>query len=118
MIRYHQFDFAQKWVEEYGSSDNAEDFAYMRAYSPYHKVQDKTAYPAVMLVSGDSDTRCNPMHSRKMVARLQASSVSEYPIILDYKSSWGHMAAQPLNARIEALTDRLSFLCSQLGVVI
>ena len=44
------------------------------AYSPYHHVQDGADYPAVLLISGDADTRCNPMHARKMAARLQAAT--------------------------------------------
>jgi len=55
---------------------------------PYHHVEDGAAYPAVLLLSGDADTRCNPMHARKMAARLQAASGSGYPILLDYKRAW------------------------------
>ena len=56
------------------------------AYSPYHHVQDGADYPAVLLISGDADTRCNPMHARKMAARLQAANqLRHIPILLDYK---------------------------------
>jgi prolyl oligopeptidase len=116
MLRYHHFDAATKWIEEYGCAEDSEDFASLLGYSPYHNVTKRTAYPAAIFVSGDSDTRCNPMHSRKMVARLQAASISGHAVILDYKTSWGHMPAQPLQTRIEVLTDRLSFLCGELGV--
>lgn len=116
MLRYHRFDFADSWVDEYGSAENADDFPFLRAYSPYHRVQDGVTYPAVMLISGDADTRCNPMHVRKMAARLQAATSSGHPILLDYKPTWGHRPVQPLSRRIEALTDRLAFLCHELGV--
>jgi prolyl oligopeptidase len=116
MLRYHKFDQAHLSVEEYGSAENQEDFQYLRAYSPYHRVKDGVAYPAVMLISGDADTRCNPMHARKMAARLQAATSSGHPILLDYRPTWGHMPVQPLSNRIEALTDRLAFLCHELGV--
>jgi prolyl oligopeptidase len=116
MLRYHQFDSANGWVEEYGSAENAEDFPFLRAYSPYHLIEDGAAYPAILLISGDADTRCNPMHARKMTARLQAANSSEHPILLDYKQRWGHTPVQPLSTRIEALTDRLAFLCHELGV--
>lgn len=118
MLRYHKFDLADEWVDEYGSAEDAEDFRFLRAYSPYHRVQDGVAYPAVMLISGDADTRCNPMHARKMAARLQAATVSEHPILLDYRPEWGHMPVQPLTRRIDALTDRLAFICHELGVSI
>jgi prolyl oligopeptidase len=116
MLRYHKFDQARFSAEEYGSAENQEDFHYLRTYSPYHRVNDGVAYPAVMLISGDADTRCNPMHARKMAARLQAATSSGLPIILDYRPTWGHMPVQPLSTRIEALTDRLAFICHELGI--
>jgi prolyl oligopeptidase len=116
MTRYHLFDFAAGWAEEYGSPDDERDFHSLLAYSPYHRVQDGVEYPAVLLISGDADTRCNPMHARKMAARLQAASRSEWPILLDYKPAWGHTPVQPLSAKIEAVTDRLAFICHELGI--
>lgn len=114
MLRYHLFDSARDYIEEFGSPENSQDFPYLFAYSPYHTVRDRTAYPAVMLVSGDSDSRCNPMHARKMTARLQAATVSQHPILLDYRRECGHRPVQPLHTRIELLTDRASFLCREL----
>ena len=116
MTRYHLFDFAAGWAEEYGSPEDEHDLHSLLAYSPYHRVQDGADYPAVLLISGDADTRCNPMHARKMAARLQAANHSEHPILLDYKHAWGHTPVQPLSAKIEALTNRLAFLCHELGV--
>jgi len=116
MLRYHLFDSAKYWVEEFGCADLAQDFDVLRAYSPYQNVADGIAYPAVMLVSGDADTRCNPMHARKMTARLQAATSSSNPVLLDYRPKWGHAPAQPLTTRIEALADRMTFLCNELGL--
>jgi prolyl oligopeptidase len=116
MARYHLFDFAAGWADEYGSPDDEQDFDSLRKYSPYHCVQDRADYPAVLLISGDADTRCNPMHARKMTARLQAATASDYPILLDYKPAWGHTPVQPLTSRIESLTDRLAFICHELAV--
>ena len=116
MTRYHLFDFAAGWADEYGSPEDEQDFHSLLGYSPYHRAQDGADYPAVLLISGDADTRCNPMHARKMTARLQAATASDHPILLDYKAAWGHTPAQPLSARLEALTDRLAFVCHELGV--
>ena len=114
MLRYHLFDNAHLWREEFGTADDPADFAALFSYSPYHNVRDGTAYPATMIVSGDSDQNCNPLHARKMTARLQAANVSEYPIVLDYSPYRGHSPVLPLSERIEALTDRMAFLCDQL----
>jgi prolyl oligopeptidase len=116
MTRYHLLDFAAGWAEEYGSPEDKQDFHYLLGYSPYHHVQDGGDYPAVLLISGDADTRCNPMHARKMAARLQAANRSEHPILLDYKTNWGHTPVQPLSAKIDALTDRLAFICHELEI--
>jgi prolyl oligopeptidase len=116
MTRYHLFDFAARWAEEYGSPEDEWDLHSLLAYSPYHHVRDGADYPAVLLISGDADTRCNPMHARKMAARLQAANRSGYPILLDYKADWGHTPVQPLSTKIEALTDRLAFIVHELGI--
>ena len=116
MTRYHLFDFAAGWADEYGSPEDEQDFHSLLNYSPYHHVQDGADYPAVLLISGDADTRCNPMHARKMTARLQAATRSEYPIVLYYKPNWGHTPVQPLSNKIDSLADRLTFLCHELGV--
>jgi prolyl oligopeptidase len=116
MARYHLFDFAAGWADEYGSPEDQEDFQSLLAYSPYHHVLDRVPYPAVLLISGDADTRCNPMHARKMAARLQAATSSTRPVLLDYKPAWGHTPVQPFSTKIEALTDRLAFVFHELGV--
>ena len=114
MLRYHLFDNAHVWKEEFGTADDPKDFATLLSYSPYHNVRDETAYPATMIVSGDSDQNCNPLHARKMTARLQAANASESPVFLDYSRYRGHSPVLPLSVRIEALADRLAFLCDQL----
>jgi prolyl oligopeptidase len=114
MLRYHLFDNAHVWKEEFGTADDPEDFPTLLRYSPYHNVRDGTAYPATMIVSGDSDQNCNALHARKMTARLQVANSSESPIFLDYSRHRGHSPVLPLSERVEALTDRMAFLCDQL----
>jgi prolyl oligopeptidase len=114
MLRYHLFDNAYVWKEEFGTADDPDDFAALAKYSPYHQVQQGVAYPATMIVSGDADRNCNPLHARKMAARLQAANVSDNPIFLDYNKFRGHSPVLPLSERIEAMTDRMAFLCDQL----
>src|SRR6202023_763875 len=46
MVRYQQFLVAKYWVPEYGSSDDAAQFKYIYAYSPYHHVKAGGKYPA------------------------------------------------------------------------
>jgi prolyl oligopeptidase len=114
MLRYHLFDNAHLWKDEFGSVEDPDDFAVLAKYSPYHRVQDGVPYPATMIVSGDADQNCNPLHARKMTARLQGANVSDRPIFLDYSKFRGHSPVLPLDERVEALTDRMAFLCDQL----
>jgi prolyl oligopeptidase len=118
MVRYHQFLVARFWVPEYGSSENAEQFKYLHAYSPYHQVQPGIRYPAVMFVSGDADTRVAPLHARKMCAILQAATGSgpEKPVLLHYDTKAGHSAGKPVSKQIDDMVDQFAFLFWQLGV--
>ncbi|MCI0405957.1 MAG: prolyl oligopeptidase family serine peptidase, partial [candidate division Zixibacteria bacterium] len=76
-------------VTEFGTVKDPEQFKALHAYSPYHHVKDKTAYPAVFLLTGENDGRVNPLHSRKMAARLQAATGSKKPVLL-WTSRSGH----------------------------
>ena len=114
MLRYQLFDNAHVWKEEFGTAEDPDDFAALLGCSPYHRVHEGVSYPATMIVSGDADQNCNSLHARKMTARLQAANASEHPIFLDYSPHRGHSPVLPLGERIEALTDRMAFLCEQL----
>jgi prolyl oligopeptidase len=118
MLRYHLFDESHIWKDEFGTAEDAADFAALAGYSPYHRIREGQAYPATMIVSGDADTNCNPLHARKMTARLQTATSSPFPVILDYSKFRGHSPVLPLSERIEALTDRMAFLVDQLELAV
>jgi prolyl oligopeptidase len=115
MVRYHRFLVANFWVPEYGSSDDASQFRYLYAYSPYHHVKAGVKYPAVMLKSGDFDTRVDPLHARKMTALLQAATASDRPVILHYDTKAGHSGGLSATQTIDTAVDMLSFLLWQVG---
>jgi prolyl oligopeptidase len=116
MLRYQKFLEGPYWVSEYGSSENLDQFKFLYAYSPYHRVVEGTKYPATLFVTGDGDTRVAPLHARKMAARLQAANGSKNPILLLYDTKSGHSGGRPVKKTIEELTDILSFLFWQLEV--
>jgi prolyl oligopeptidase len=116
MLRYQKFFEAPYWVSEYGSTDNPDQFAYLYAYSPYHRVVNGTKYPSALFVTGDGDTRVAPLHARKMAARLQAATGSDHPILLLYDTKSGHSGGRPVNKIIDENTDILSFLFWRIGV--
>jgi prolyl oligopeptidase len=116
MLRYHRFRIARLWIPEYGSAEDAEQFRWLSGYSPYHHVRDGTAYPAVLLATAESDTRVDPMHARKMTARLQAATASERPVLLRLETRAGHGAGKPVSKVLEELVDTWSFVVAELGV--
>jgi prolyl oligopeptidase len=116
MVRYHKFLIARLWIAEYGSPDDAQQFKWLYAYSPYHHVKDGTAYPATLLMAAESDTRVDALHARKMAARLQAATSSDAPILLRIETKAGHGAGKPRAKVVEELTDVYSFLFWQLGM--
>ena len=116
MLRYQNFLVARFWVPEYGSAEDPEQFKYIYAYSPYHRVKKGTNYPAVFFTTGDGDTRVAPLHARKMTALMQASTGSDRPILLHYDTKAGHSGGLPVNKQIDDTTEELCFLFWQLGV--
>lgn len=115
MLRYHQFSIARLWIPEYGSAENAEQFKTLLAYSPYQKVKAGTRYPACLITTAENDARVDPMHARKMAARLQADTSSGLPVLLWVERNAGHGVGKPLAMRISDEVDRWVFLMWQLG---
>ena len=114
MIRYHRFLVAKFWVPEYGSSEDPQQFKWIYAYSPYQHVAKGTKYPAVLFISGDSDTRVAPLHARKMTALMQADTGSNNPVLLRYHVSSGHSGGEPLKEQVNNQAEILGFLLWQL----
>ncbi|MCP4677233.1 MAG: S9 family peptidase [Deltaproteobacteria bacterium] len=103
-------------IPEYGTVADKNQFEAMHAYSPYHRAADRGLYPAVLFMTGANDPRVDPMHSRKMTARLQAANVSDNRILLRTSANTGHGLSAPLDERIEQQVDVLSFIFNELGV--
>jgi prolyl oligopeptidase len=101
---------------EYGTVKDPDEFKALYAYSPYHHVVAGTRYPAVLMLTGATDGRVNPMQSRKFCAALQAATSSGLPILLRTSMKSGHGYGTSLDERISQLTDELSFLFDQLGM--
>ncbi|HXW97541.1 MAG TPA: prolyl oligopeptidase family serine peptidase [Gemmatimonadales bacterium] len=116
MLRYHRFLIARLWIPEYGCADDAQQFGWLRAYSPYHHVRSGTSYPAVLLATAESDTRVDPMHARKMAAQLQAANASDRPVLLRLEARAGHGAGKPVSKVLDELVDTWSFVAHELGV--
>jgi prolyl oligopeptidase len=115
MLRYQKFEQGALWVTEYGSAEKEKQFPYLLKYSPYQNVKPGVKYPAVMLWTGSSDTRVDPLHARKMTALLQADSGSGRPVLLHYSLAGGHSAGVSVQQTIQDDTDELTFLWTETG---
>jgi prolyl oligopeptidase len=120
MLRYQNFQIAKLWIPEYGSADDAKQFEWLYAYSPYHHVKPGQEYPAILFMTGDTDTRVDPMHAKKMAALMQSEAKNgasqQKPILLRIETKAGHGQGKPVTKQIEESTDMYSFLFWQLGV--
>ena len=116
MLRYQNMRIARLWIPEYGSAENPDQFQWLYAYSPYHHVDGGVEYPATFLLTANGDSRVDPMHARKMAARLQAATGSDAPILLRVETAAGHGQGKPRGKLLEEATDVWSFLFWQLNV--
>jgi len=116
MLRFHKFTIGWAWVSDYGSSDNAEEFKALHAYSPYHNLRPNTCYPPTLVTTGDHDDRVVPAHSFKFAARLQAVQSCQNPVLIRIETRAGHGAGKPTSKIIEEGTDRLAFIAHELAV--
>jgi prolyl oligopeptidase len=116
MLRFHLFGSGKTWVPEYGSADDAEQFAAIYAYSPYRLAVDAgaRAYPAVLFDSADHDDRVDPLHARKLAAVLQSLQTADAPILLRIERNSGHGGADMVKSQVDRVVDQFSFLLHEL----
>ncbi len=102
-------------IPEFGTVKDKAQFEALHAYSPYHNVRDDAQYPPILFVTGANDPRVDPMQSRKMTARLQATATTN-PVLLRTSSDSGHGGGAALSQRIEQQVDVHAFIYRHLGI--
>ncbi len=115
MLRFQKFTAGRYWVDDYGSSDNAEEFKALLAYSPYHNLKPGTKYPATLVTTADTDDRVVPGHSFKFTAMLQYAQAGDAPVLARIETKAGHGAGKPTTKVIEETADQWAFLVKNLG---
>ncbi|MDQ3198758.1 MAG: prolyl oligopeptidase family serine peptidase, partial [Verrucomicrobiota bacterium] len=114
MLRFQKFTIGWAWASDYGSSDKAEDFPYLYAYSPLHHIAKGVKYPATLITTADHDDRVVPAHSFKFAATLQAAQAGPAPILIRIETKAGHGAGKPTTKIIDEIGDRWAFLAQVL----
>ncbi|MGY1408455.1 MULTISPECIES: prolyl oligopeptidase family serine peptidase [unclassified Luteimonas] len=112
MQRYNKLLAGASWMAEYGNPDIAEEWEYIRTFSPYHLFDPAKDYPATILLTSTRDDRVHPGHARKMFAKMQAAG-KDVRYYENIEGGHGGAADNRQAAHMDALY--LSFLWQQLG---
>jgi prolyl oligopeptidase len=116
MLRFHKFTAGRFWTDDYGSSDNPDEFRALLAYSPYHNLKKGTCYPATLITTADTDDRVVPGHSFKFAAALQHAQSCDNPVLIRIETEAGHGMGKPTSKQIDEMTDLWAFLFKVLKV--
>jgi prolyl oligopeptidase len=115
MLRFHKFTIGWAWVNEYGSSENKEQFEYIYRYSPLHNVKE-AEYPATLVYTADHDDRVVPAHSFKFISTLQEKQKGSAPTLIRIDVDAGHGAGKPVAKQIDEWVDIWAFTLWNMGV--
>ncbi len=116
MLRFQKFTIGWAWTSDYGSSDDAQDFKALYAYSPLHNLKAGTKYPPTLIATADHDDRVVPGHSFKFAATMQADQAGPAPVLIRVETKAGHGAGKPISKTIEEMADEWSFVAHNLGM--
>eukprot|EP01128_Nolandella_sp_AFSM9_P006698 TRINITY_DN3508_c0_g1_i1.p1 TRINITY_DN3508_c0_g1~~TRINITY_DN3508_c0_g1_i1.p1 ORF type:complete len:758 (-),score=207.38 TRINITY_DN3508_c0_g1_i1:98-2245(-) len=120
MLKFHKFTIGHFWVSDFGSSDDAEGFKYIHAYSPIHNIHPSKPYPAVFLTTADHDDRVSPLHSYKYIAALQnlvgGRKDQKQPLLIRIEKKAGHGAGKPTAKVIAESADGFAFAAHYLNI--
>ncbi|QCO97026.1 S9 family peptidase [Arthrobacter sp. 24S4-2] len=103
MRRYTKLSAGYSWIAEYGDPDVAEQWEFIRTFSPYHLLRDGVDYPETFIWTATSDDRVGPVQARKMAARMQAMGI---PNVWFHEALEGGHAGASDNRQAAALQSR------------
>ncbi|MEE2522479.1 prolyl oligopeptidase family serine peptidase [Pseudarthrobacter sp. J75] len=103
MRRYTKLSAGFSWMAEYGDPDVAEQWEFIRTFSPYHLLRDGVEYPETFIWTATSDDRVGPVQARKMAARMQAMGI---PNVWFHEALEGGHAGASDNRQAAALQAR------------
>ena len=111
MKRYNKLLAGASWMAEYGNPDVAEDWAFIKEYSPYQNVHADVDYPEIYFYTSTKDDRVHPGHARKMVAKMTDMGKS----VLYYENTeGGHAGTANLNQLAHSRALQVTYLMQKL----
>jgi prolyl oligopeptidase len=117
MLRFHRFTIGWAWIPDFGDPEVAEDFGFLRAYSPLHNLREGVSYPATLVLTGDHDDRVVPAHSHKFIAQLQYVQAGPAPVLARIETAAGHGLGKPRRVLAAEVTDMLAFAAEHTGLI-
>ena len=101
---------------EWGNPKIAEQYAWMRAYSPYDNLKPG-AYPAMLVRTGLNDSQVAYWEPAKYVARLRTLKTDDRPLLLKINLEVGHGGASGRFDALREIAEDDVFLLVELGLV-
>ena len=101
--------------EEWGNPAIAEQYAYMKSYSPYDNTTPR-AYPAILATAGLHDPRVQYWEPAKWVAKLRDVKTNDTPVLLKTEMTAGHAGPSGRYDRLRDTAFEYAFLLDHLGV--
>ncbi|KAJ3189815.1 hypothetical protein HDU85_000099 [Gaertneriomyces sp. JEL0708] len=117
VLRYTNFTFGPGWVNDYGRNYQGAEVLNALKFAPVYNVKPSVRYPAMLVTTGDHDTRVSPLHSYKFAAQLQHATQSvadAKPVLLRVRELSGHNIFS-LKRSIDAYADKVAFWAKHLG---
>jgi prolyl oligopeptidase len=115
LLRFQTTQGGAANVPEFGDVNEPAGFKSLYAVSPYHHITEGTKYPAVMGITGTNDPRVPSWIVAKMIARLQAATASDRPVLLRVDFDAGHGLGSSRVQREQQTADEWSFILWQMG---
>ncbi|HEU5153532.1 MAG TPA: S9 family peptidase [Gemmatimonadales bacterium] len=105
---------AQEW-EQWGNPAVAEQYAYMRSYSPYDNVAAK-AYPWMLVTTSLNDSQVMYWEPAKWVAKLRSLKTDQNPLYLKTNMAGGHGGSSGRYERLHEAAFRYAFMLDAVGL--
>lgn len=101
--------------EEWGNPKKRDEYAWMRAYSPYDNLR-KGAYPSLLVKTSFNDSQVMYWEPAKYVAKLRTLKTDESPLLLVTNMAGGHGGSSGRYDRLKETAFDQAFVLWRLGV--
>jgi oligopeptidase B len=105
---------AQEW-QQWGDPHIADQYAYMKTYSPYDNVERK-AYPWMLVTTSLNDSQVGYWEPAKWVAKLRAMKTDSNPLYIKINMAGGHGGSSGRYDVLRERAFRYAFMLDAVGM--